>query len=155
YLYDDDLGLVPVARLGEALLGQSIASLRFAPDTSRGRTHVGLNASGQVAFQFDLNDGRRGVAVWTIGGDTTTSTPTPASPTTTTSTAPTPTTGVTPTSIPGRGGATTLPAASTTTTPLPPCDTVRCIVGDARAGACSGETLPSSVTTKLDRAATQ
>src|SRR5262249_33222484 len=48
YLYDDDLGLVPVARLGDPLLGQTIANLRFAHETSRGRTHVGLNASGKV-----------------------------------------------------------------------------------------------------------
>jgi hypothetical protein len=157
YLYDDVVGLVPVARLGGPLLGQTIASLRFAHATSRGRTHVGLNDSGQVAFQFDLNDGRRGIAVWTKDSGTTTSTTSVASTSTTTTstTTATPTTGFTPTSIPGRGGATTLPGASTTTTTVPPCDTVRCIVGDARGGECSDETLPSSVTTKLDRAATQ
>jgi hypothetical protein len=155
YLYDDVVGLVPVARLGGPLLGQTIAGLSFAHDTSRGRTHVGLNASGKVAFRFDLNDGRRGVAVWSIDTGTTTSTTSVGSTTTTTSTTTTPTTGVTPTSIPGRGGSTTLAGVTTTTTTLPPCDTVRCIVGDARGGACSDQTLPSSVTTKLDRAATQ
>src|SRR4029453_10379978 len=152
------VGLVPVARLGDPLLGQTIAGLRFAHDTSRGRSHVGLNASGKVAFQFDLSDGRRGIAVWSIGTGTTTSTTAIESTTTTTSTTSTtttPTPGVTPTSIPGRGGTTTLAGATTTTTTLPPCDTVRCIVGDARGGACSGESLPSSVTAKLDRAAVQ
>jgi hypothetical protein len=119
--------------------------------------HVGLNDSGQVAFQFDLGDGRRGVAVWSMDTGTTTSTTSvgSTSTTTTSTTAATVTTGVTPTSIPGRGGATTLPGASTTTTTVPPCDTVRCIVGDARGGECADETLPSSITTKLDRAATQ
>ena len=159
YLYDDVLGLVPVVRLGDLLLGQTIAGLGFAHDTSRGRSHVGLNASGKVAFRFDLSDGRRGVAVWTIGAGTTTSTTSIGSTITTTSTptstTTTPTTSVTPTSIPSRGGTTTLAGATTTTTTLPPCDTVRCIVGDARGGACSDESLPSRVTTKLDRAATQ
>jgi hypothetical protein len=155
YLYDDDAGLVPVARLGGALLGQSIVSLRFAHDTSRGRTHVGLNADGQVAFQFDLSDGRRGVAVWTMDTGTTTSTTSVGSTSTTATSTTTSTTGVTPTSIPGRGGTTTLPGASSTTTTLPPCDSVRCIVGDASGGECADETLPSSVTTKLDRAAQQ
>jgi hypothetical protein len=160
YLWDDVAGLVPVARLGDPLLGQTIAGLRFTHDTSRGRSHVGLNQSGKVAFQFDLNDGRRGIAVWSIGAGTTTSTTsigptTTMTSTTTASTTLTPTTGVTPTSIPGRGGSTTLAGATTTTTTLPPCDTVRCIVGDARGGECADETLPSSVTTKLDRAATQ
>jgi len=160
FLYDDDVGLVRVARLGDALLGQTIAGLAFAHDTSRGRKHVGLNAGGRVAFRFDLSDGRRGIAVWSMDTGTTTSTTAIGSTSTTTASSTpaittTSTTAVTPTSIPSRGGTTTLPGASTTTTTLPPCNTVRCVVGDARGGECADETLPTSVTIKLDRAAQQ
>jgi hypothetical protein len=41
---------------------------------------------------------------------------------------------------------------SPTTTTLPACTTVRCALDDARTSACAGQTLPRSVSAKLDRA---
>ena len=66
FLYDDELGLIKVAREGEALLGSTIVGL------SLGQTFAfladersGLNNLGQLAFRFELADGREGVAIWT------------------------------------------------------------------------------------------
>jgi len=51
---------------------------------------------------------------------------------------------------------TTTTTTTTTTTSLPACTTVRCIIDAARNGAsCTGETLPPSITKKLDLAISQ
>jgi hypothetical protein len=174
FLYDDVDGLIQVARQGDPLLGSTIATLGFAPDTSLGRQHVGINASGQVAFQFGLNDGRVGVAVWTPGASTTTTTTTTTSTTVHTSSTTSTTSGssssTTSTTVAGATSTTTGPSTSTTapatstttvlsattTTSLPPCTTLRCIVDMAEGGsACAADTVPASITSKLDRAITQ
>jgi hypothetical protein len=175
FLYDDVDGLIQVVRQGDPLLGSTIAFLDFAPDTSLGRQHVGINASGQVAFQFGLNDGRGGVAVWTPGATTTTTTTTTATSTTvhtssTTSTTSGSSSSTTSTTVAGATSTTTGPSTSTTapatstttvlsattTTSLPPCTTLRCIVDMAEgSSACAADTLPTSITSKLDRAITQ
>jgi hypothetical protein len=171
FLYDDVDGLTQVVRQGEPLLGATIYLVRFAPDTSLGRKHIGINASGQVAFQFGLSDGRQGIAVWSPGPNTTTTTTTAASTTSTpggTSTSTT-TAGATSSTTSTSVGSTSLPMSTTTgptptttlvlpttTTTLPICTTVRCIVDAARSDAsCAGDTLPSSITRKLDLAIAQ
>ncbi|QEG37626.1 DUF7453 family protein [Bythopirellula goksoeyrii] len=57
--YDDELGLVPVARVGDPLLGSTIVDFNF-----HGTEKLGFNERGQVAFQFFLEDYRRGIAIW-------------------------------------------------------------------------------------------
>src|SRR5581483_5073702 len=170
FLYDDAKGLIQVVRLGDPLLTSTIARVGFAPDTTFGRTHLGINASGRIAFQFDLADGREGVAVWTAGSTTTTTTTTSstttlegASTTTTavgaTSSSTTSTsigTGSSTTSTTVRVTPTTSPLAATTTTTLPPCTTARCTIGAATNGAsCAGQTIPPNIAKKLALAITQ
>ena len=66
-----------VARTGHALMGSEIVDLRFAKDRhqwhERGlrqspaiaaNERAGVNERGQVAFWFELADGREGVALW-------------------------------------------------------------------------------------------
>ena len=73
FFYDDKLGLLQVARIGDPLLGSSIKTLHLPTGASRANTASGaggrpfspLNNSGQVAYSFVLDDGRAGVAVWT------------------------------------------------------------------------------------------
>lgn len=73
FFYDDRLGLLHVARLGDALLGSTITKLSLATGASKantassaaGRPFSPLNNHGQVAYSFVLADGRSGVAVWT------------------------------------------------------------------------------------------
>jgi hypothetical protein len=140
FLYDDVKGLIQVVRQGDPLLGSSVAAMGFAPDSSFGRTHVGVNASGQVAFQFGLADGRVGVAVWSPGSSTTTTTTLAGPPTTTTTVVGTSST--TSTTVGGR--------PTPTTTTLPPCTTVRCTIDAARNGSsCTGQTPPPGATKKL------
>ncbi|HXJ37496.1 MAG TPA: choice-of-anchor tandem repeat NxxGxxAF-containing protein, partial [Candidatus Eisenbacteria bacterium] len=125
YLFDDQDGLTQVARVGESILGSPNARIQFAPDTSRGRRHTGLNAAGQVAFQFALNDGRVGVAVWSPGASMSTTSTSTVLPTTSTTT--------------------------TTTTTLPPCDTLRCLIETATQGpSCADETVPANIAKRLD-----
>ncbi len=67
YFYDDLLGLLKVARKGDAFLGSTIISLDFKPSiTEDGDEQSGFNNLGQIAFAFDLADGREGIALWTI-----------------------------------------------------------------------------------------
>ena len=67
YFYDDLLGLLQVARKGDAFLGSTITSLDFKPSiTEDGDEQSGFNNLGQIAFAFDLADGREGIALWTI-----------------------------------------------------------------------------------------
>jgi hypothetical protein len=68
FLFDDALGIVQVARTGDAFLGSTIAELGFAPPEGLGEEHSGLNKSGvpRVAFFFRLADSREGIAIWTL-----------------------------------------------------------------------------------------
>ena len=63
YFFDDNLGLLQVAREGQSLLGSTIISLRLAPGTF-GEEVAGINDASQVAFQFALADNREGIALW-------------------------------------------------------------------------------------------
>ncbi len=67
FFYDDDQGLLTVAREGDAFLQSTITDLRFTPRGSLGQDngHSGLNNEGQVAYAFELADGSGGVAIWT------------------------------------------------------------------------------------------
>jgi hypothetical protein len=68
FLFDDVLGLLQAARVGDSLLGSTVTELRF------GRSEIidavgerrGLNELGQIAYRFVLADGRQGIAIWTI-----------------------------------------------------------------------------------------
>ncbi len=66
FFYDDGLGLIQVARKGDALLGSTITALDFSNGNVLGDERNGLNELGQVAYQFGLADGRSGIAIWTI-----------------------------------------------------------------------------------------
>ena len=70
YFFDDATGLQLVARVGTSLLGSTIARVGFtdpgvvsAPLRTR---FSGLNDQGQIAFSFTLQDGRSGIAVWSV-----------------------------------------------------------------------------------------
>ncbi len=66
FLHDAALGLMTVARRGDALLGSTIVDLEYSSPASHPGGHsIPLNGQGQVVFEFDLNDGRSGIAVWT------------------------------------------------------------------------------------------
>ena len=57
YLYDDDLGLLEVARDGGIFADRQVLRV----------TSVGeLNDRGQVAFTFDSSDGRTNVGLWSV-----------------------------------------------------------------------------------------
>ena len=63
YFYDENIGLLEVARHGDELLGSEIIDLEinnYPPDNES----TSFNNLGQVAFQFRLLDGRGGVALW-------------------------------------------------------------------------------------------
>jgi hypothetical protein len=64
YFFDDVLGLLPVAREGNSFLGSSITQLSFNMLASD--EHNGFNERGHVAFQFELADGRSGIAIWSV-----------------------------------------------------------------------------------------
>ncbi len=70
FFYDDDLGLMQVARKGYPFLGSTITELRFTPRAGMAHDNMrsGLNNLGQVAFAYELADGRGGVAVWSPPG---------------------------------------------------------------------------------------
>ena len=152
FRYDDAMGLIQVARDGDPLLGKKIAGVAFAPNTSRGKQHNGLSADGLVAFQFGLNDGRQGVAVWSPDSPTTTTGPTSTTlrQTSTTSTTLGP---VSSSTVPTTS---TTPIPSTTTTTMAPCTAVRCLIDAATHGSSCGDvTVPSSITKKLDLASSR
>lgn len=156
FLYDDEEGLIQVARQGQALLGTTIAAMAFAPDTSRGRKHLGLNVQGEVAFQFDLQDGRRGVAVWSPGSSPTTTSTTTTVPGGTSSTTSTTLATTTSTTLPAATTSTIAPPSTTTTSLPPPCTTFRCTVDAIRdVGSCADETIPTPVESKIDVAVTR
>ena len=61
--YDDVLGLLPVVRQGDMLLGGTIVQLDFnVSAASDSNEQSGIN-SAQVAYQFILADGRAGFAI--------------------------------------------------------------------------------------------
>jgi hypothetical protein len=70
YFFADAAGLVQVARKGQPMLGSTIASLSFTGGLnhveSTGDDATGINDRGELAFAFQLADGRRGVAVWQV-----------------------------------------------------------------------------------------
>ncbi len=71
YLFDDALGLVEIVRIGYPLLGSTINNLSFQPAVNEStlpnaEERSGLNERGEVAFQFSLADGRRGIAFWSM-----------------------------------------------------------------------------------------
>lgn len=67
YLYDDQLGLLQVAREGDLLLGSTITDINLSGSlVSRDEKRHGLNNAGQIAYLFKLADGRSGIAVATI-----------------------------------------------------------------------------------------
>lgn len=72
YLFDDTLGLIRVAREGDALLGSTITQLAFNDGNELDDNKPGgLNDSAQVAYRFILADGRAGIALWSLSGTTT------------------------------------------------------------------------------------
>lgn len=66
YLYDDTLGLLTVARAGDAFLGSTISAVSFHGGDPPSEEGSGLNDQGQVAYSFVLADGRQGIAVRTV-----------------------------------------------------------------------------------------
>ena len=65
-LHDDDLGLLEVARTGKSMLGSTVINLRLALSSYQYDSASGLNARGQVAYNFELLNGRSGIALWTV-----------------------------------------------------------------------------------------
>jgi hypothetical protein len=82
FLYDDQLGLLQAVRTGDSLLGSRIAvnsDLVFQPSvTYDGKRRSGLNEQSQEVFRFDLDDGRRGIAVANPFATPATASPTPS-----------------------------------------------------------------------------
>lgn len=66
YLFDDGVGLVQVARTGDALLGSTITDLSFQVGSVTGSEANGFNDLDQLAYHFTLADGREGVAITTV-----------------------------------------------------------------------------------------
>lgn len=65
YFHDDGRGLVSVALKGDPLLGSTITDLFLNTNNSPpGNQRDWLNDRGQVSFQFELADGREGIAIW-------------------------------------------------------------------------------------------
>jgi len=75
-LFDDPSdGLTQIIRTGDTLLGRRVTDLLFQGSgpfagVSRGSSSTGLNALGEVAFAFQLDDGRYGLARWSHAGGT-------------------------------------------------------------------------------------
>jgi len=66
YFFDDLLGLTKVISEGDAFLGSTVSDLFVNTRNSpTGNQRDWLNDFGQVAFQFELADGREGIAIWT------------------------------------------------------------------------------------------
>lgn len=69
FFFDDALGLLKIARVGDSFLGSTFAALTFAGTDQLGvlsPNQSGLNNLGQVAFNFQLADGRDGIAMWSV-----------------------------------------------------------------------------------------
>jgi len=75
FFYDDELGLMTVARQGDEMLGSTIVGLDYMTSNAtnpisllnknRGKQD-GFNNAGQVAYRFALDDGRSGIAIWSV-----------------------------------------------------------------------------------------
>lgn len=59
FLYDDLHGMIKVVREGDSFLGSTLTNLFFFSS----QESSGLNDLGQIAFRFDLADGRSGIAI--------------------------------------------------------------------------------------------
>lgn len=68
YFWDENLGMFKVARKGDPLLGSFITELNFNNFAGGydDNEHRPLNNSNQVAYGFRLDDGRNGIALWTL-----------------------------------------------------------------------------------------
>jgi hypothetical protein len=66
FLYDDTLGLIQVARLGDSLLGSTLIEINFPTSLTESTQLSALNDLGQLAYHFSLADGREGIALWSI-----------------------------------------------------------------------------------------
>ena len=67
FFYDSSLGVIMVARIGSTFLGSTLTAFDFINTggyITDGRT--GFNDSGEVAYQFELADGREGVARFSL-----------------------------------------------------------------------------------------
>ena len=60
FFYDSNFGLSEIAREGDLLLGRQITNILFDEEESENA----LNDAGQVVYQFELADGRKGIALW-------------------------------------------------------------------------------------------
>lgn len=63
FYFDDNLGLLTVAREGQALFDSTLTSLEFTDDDTDDVD--GLNNHNTVAYRFSLSDSRSGIATWT------------------------------------------------------------------------------------------
>ena len=68
YFYDPTEGLEEVVRRGDSLAGGTITDLNFAQNLQRNTANAGsgLNNEDQLAFHFTLDNGTRGVGLWTF-----------------------------------------------------------------------------------------
>lgn len=69
FFFDPAFGIREVIRTGTPFLGSTVSDLYFAGTTISGTVPdelSGLNNNGQVAYRFQLADGRDGVALWTV-----------------------------------------------------------------------------------------
>lgn len=70
FLSDPEDGLRTIAMTGQQFLGSSFDTLEFAGSSPvngvLGKDRNGLNDNGEVAFRFELADGREGVAMWSV-----------------------------------------------------------------------------------------
>ncbi len=67
YFYDDLVGLKQVVREGDAFLGSTITRIGYpGPVGRRLDMRSALNDLGQLAYQFELADGRQGIAIATL-----------------------------------------------------------------------------------------
>lgn len=68
FFYDDNFGLVAVAKPGDALLGSALAEVALKRNIHVESARAdGVNNCGEVAYRFVLVDGREGVAIWDPG----------------------------------------------------------------------------------------
>ena len=68
YFVDDNLEIQQVARSGEAFLGSIITELGFVSGAFQGDEGSGFANEGlpRIAYRFLLEDGREGIAVWSL-----------------------------------------------------------------------------------------
>lgn len=66
YFWDETLGLLQVARTGDAFGGSTITDLNFASNAGGGDDNSGLTDAGQVAYAYRLANKTEGIALWTV-----------------------------------------------------------------------------------------